>query len=520
MCAKRSDMTNSAPGSRSACWPARWAAIAFAGVAGGCSTDVSRFDFPVLGVTDSGGSQAAPSSRDRGYTGSPAYQRNETSPRSDLGAPGNGQGDASEAAPVGRSGSSVKVANLPEVAPAGTPYAAAGGGSQAAASTPLKPPAQALAPTKRDTPKREAMYQPAAATPATETAPGTGAARGSTIEVAQGDTLYKLSRKHKVSLAALMAANNLQNPTIKPGQKLIIPASAVVAQNRVPKRAEVAQKQASAMMAPTVSAGGEGYTVQAGESLYQIAKRLHVNAKDLAALNGITDAGKIRQGQVLKVPATAGGAKLAMAPAASANTAAQSAATPQSAAKPAAGPGSAQTAKVASLGKEVPSSVAPAAVEQGSTPGDEAPAKSGSGASAAKPAAKADAAGGGTGFRWPVKGKVIGKFGPKDDGSHNDGINIAVPAGTDVLAAQDGTVAYAGNELKGYGNLILIRHDDNWVSAYAHNDTILVKRGDKIKRGQAVAKAGKSGTVDQPQVHFELRQGSKPVDPVKHLAAN
>ena len=115
---------------------------------------------------------------------------------------------------------------------------------------------------------------------------------------------------------------------------------------------------------------------------------------------------------------------------------------------------------------------------------------------------------------------MIAGFGPRADNTHNDGINISVPPGTDVLAAEGGTVAYAGSELKGYGNLILVRHDGNWVSAYAHNDQLLVKRGDKIKRGQIIAKAGKSGTVDQPQVHFELRQGSKPVDPTKHLAAN
>ena len=121
----------------------------------------------------------------------------------------------------------------------------------------------------------------------------------------------------------------------------------------------------------------------------------------------------------------------------------------------------------------------------------------------------AAAAGGATTFRWPVKGKVITNFGPRDDGTHNDGINISVPAGTDVQAAEGGTVAYAGNELKGYGNLVLIRHDENWVSAYAHNDQLLVKRGEKIKRGQIIAKAGKSGTVEQPQVHFELTAGFK-----------
>jgi murein DD-endopeptidase MepM/ murein hydrolase activator NlpD len=120
-------------------------------------------------------------------------------------------------------------------------------------------------------------------------------------------------------------------------------------------------------------------------------------------------------------------------------------------------------------------------------------------------------------FRWPVKGKVISNFGPRTDGSHNDGIDITVPLGTDVLAAEQGVVAYAGSELKGYGNLVLIRHDNGWVTAYAHNDELMVKRGDKVKRGQIVARAGKTGAVEQPQVHFEIRQGSKPVDPMPHM---
>src|SRR5690606_23811043 len=120
-------------------------------------------------------------------------------------------------------------------------------------------------------------------------------------------------------------------------------------------------------------------------------------------------------------------------------------------------------------------------------------------------------------FRWPAVGKVIAGFGGRTDGTHNDGINVSVPLGTDVHAAEDGVVAYAGNELKGYGNLILIRHDNDWVTAYAHNDQLLVKRGDKVKRGQVIAKAGSTGSVDRPQIHFELRKGSKPVDPIPYM---
>jgi murein DD-endopeptidase MepM/ murein hydrolase activator NlpD len=87
-----------------------------------------------------------------------------------------------------------------------------------------------------------------------------------------------------------------------------------------------------------------------------------------------------------------------------------------------------------------------------------------------------------------------------------------------VKAAENGVVAYAGSELKGYGNLVLIRHSNNWVSAYAHNDEILVKRGDQVRRGQIIAKAGNSGQVSQPQLHFELRKGSRPVDPTKFMS--
>jgi murein DD-endopeptidase MepM/ murein hydrolase activator NlpD len=123
----------------------------------------------------------------------------------------------------------------------------------------------------------------------------------------------------------------------------------------------------------------------------------------------------------------------------------------------------------------------------------------------------------GNSFRWPVKGRVIAEFGARPDGGHNDGIDVAVPQGTSVKAAENGVVAYAGNELKGYGNLVLIRHSNNWVSAYAHNDEILVERGDQVRRGQVIAKAGNSGQVSQPQLHFELRKGSRPVDPTKFM---
>jgi len=120
-------------------------------------------------------------------------------------------------------------------------------------------------------------------------------------------------------------------------------------------------------------------------------------------------------------------------------------------------------------------------------------------------------------FRWPVHGKVIAGFGPRPNGQQNDGINVAVPENTPVKAAEDGVVAYAGSELKGYGNLVLVRHSNGYVTAYAHAKELLVKRGDPIKRGQVIAKSGQTGNVDAPQLHFEVRKGPSPQDPMPML---
>ena len=120
-------------------------------------------------------------------------------------------------------------------------------------------------------------------------------------------------------------------------------------------------------------------------------------------------------------------------------------------------------------------------------------------------------------FVRPVQGKVIQKFGMTSTGKYNDGINIAAPKGTPVLAADKGTVAYAGNDLKGYGNLVLVRHDGGWFTAYAHADKINVKKGDIISVRQKIATVGKSGGVKQPQLHFEVRYKSKPLDPSTYL---
>ncbi len=122
-----------------------------------------------------------------------------------------------------------------------------------------------------------------------------------------------------------------------------------------------------------------------------------------------------------------------------------------------------------------------------------------------------------TKFDWPVKGTIISGYGNLGSGRKNDGINIKAALGTNVKAADAGTVAYAGNELKGFGNLILIKHNDGWITAYAHNDRLFVKKGQKVSRGEKIATVGSTGSVTTPQLHFEVRSGKKAVNPRPYL---
>lgn len=123
----------------------------------------------------------------------------------------------------------------------------------------------------------------------------------------------------------------------------------------------------------------------------------------------------------------------------------------------------------------------------------------------------------GKGFMWPVNGKVISNYGPKQAGFHNDGVNISASRGSSVYASDSGVVVHASNKLKGYGNLILIKHQNGWVTAYAHNEKLLVRKGQQVVRGQVVAQVGSTGRVDSPQLHFEMRKGSRAVNPTLYL---
>ena len=120
-------------------------------------------------------------------------------------------------------------------------------------------------------------------------------------------------------------------------------------------------------------------------------------------------------------------------------------------------------------------------------------------------------------FRWPVGGTVVKRFGPGKSGERNDGIKIAVPLDTPILASADGVVAYVGSDIPALGGLVILSHGDGWTTVYGHAGQLLVQRGQSVKRGQTVALSGNSGFADRPEVHFEMRQGRTAVDPVPKL---
>lgn len=261
------------------------------------------------------------------------------------------------------------------------------------------------------------------------------------VIVGKGDTIYSISRRHKVSVRGVIEANNLTPPYfLKIGQRLVLPRRPV-------------------------------YIIKRGDTLSQIAQAHNVNMYDLARINSLSPPYVIHIDQRLLLPGL--GRKTA---------AVQSTATRQS-------------------------ERLPPKRESISVPAQRKTAK----AVTAPPPTS------GKGFLWPVRGRVISSFGGKSKGLQNDGINIQANRGDPVRAVEHGVVAYAGNELRGFGNLLLIKHSGGWVTAYAHNDVLMVKRGDKITKGQKIAKVGSTGSVTSPQLHFELRQGKQAVDPLKHL---
>jgi len=261
----------------------------------------------------------------------------------------------------------------------------------------------------------------------------------SAVIAGRGDSVYALSRRHRVPMRTIIEANGLRPPyQLRVGQRILLPRPRI-------------------------------HVVASGDTLYGISRQYGVDLFTLARANDLGEPYTIRIDQRLALPSAF--ARVAVAP-------------------PTVKPGP-PTAKSAS----------PTAAPRPARPTPPPPVP-------------------GKGFLWPVRGKVLSGFGPKSKGLHNDGINIAASRGSAVRAAENGVVAYAGNELRGFGNLLLVKHAGGWVTAYAHNETLLVKAGDKVSKGQPIARVGSTGNVTKPQLHFELRRGKRAIDPQRHLVAS
>lgn len=331
--------------------------------------------------------------------------------------------------------------------------------------------------------------------------------------VAPGENVFSIARKLNVPIRSLLEINRLGPPyKLSAGQRLIVP---------IPTR----------------------HIVTRGDTVYGISRRYRIDIRSLVQLNRIPAPYRISVGQVLNLPGSNNAFDAATTQLAATNVQ-ETGVNPQVAPKAepapqaeesqqakATAPATSDASRPAEARSTAPVPVAkpnqtvrptprasPEAAPKTSTQETQtaraAPPKPSRRPPAGVPKPPPRSSGK---FLWPLQGRIISSFGSKGGGVHNDGINIEGAVGATVRAAENGVVAYSGNELRGFGRLLLLRHSDGWVTAYAHLGEVLVSRGDTVKRGQPIAKVGRSGNVNKPQLHFEIRQGTRAVDPRKLL---
>ncbi|MEY9197505.1 murein DD-endopeptidase MepM/ murein hydrolase activator NlpD [Sinorhizobium fredii] len=491
-------------------------AVLLASVATGCSSDVSRFN-GLFSSSDDITTSSIPGNVPRGDISG-----------GQLASSAGSGGSYGQAFP-----SSAQAASYDPMSTASTPVSSA-----RAASTPVSVQRTALA-EPAPVATRQPQALPAARQPQPvlakaeplpsdlKTTPNKGGwttANAPTIMVRPGDTVAVLARRFGVPEKEILKANGLKSASqVEPGQRLIVPtfgasssaakaaASGSIADfeggKRRPSPLPTGQREMAILPGQSQSreksegrndvAAGKlnnagagdgsdgGYTVKPGDSLNKIAKANGVSVAALKQANGLT-AEAIRVGQKLKMPAAGAAATDAVV------TASVTAKT---------------ETKVASLDQGKPAEYkAPVAKESVSdvaikTDIDQESPKS-TGISK---------------YRWPVRGAVVAAYGANVDGNRNDGINISVPEGTPIKAAENGVVIYSGSSLKELGNAVLVRHDDGTVTVYGNASQLKVQRGEKVQRGQTLAASGMTGKASQPQVHFEVRKNATPVNPATFL---
>lgn len=319
-----------------------------------------------------------------------------------------------------------------------------------------------------------------------------------TFTARSGDNLYKIAEYFKVDTRALIDKNNLAPPyTLSSGQVLRIPPPAIV-------------------------------QAKEGDTVFSIARAYNSDQSEIVRMNDLSPPYRLARGQEIRLPSTNTGTPNTQITAVTEDAA--SIANPVVTSQDLSGPIS--TTESAN-GNKMHRSAAGTIVEQdlkpppGATQGNQklgetkvaslpaatAPTPSAPFGKASKPSLGA----GTPAFAWPVNGSTLSGYGPKAGGRHNDGINIGAPLGSPVRTAAAGEVVYTGDNVAGFGNLILVRHSGGFATAYAHVQKPLVTRGEKVTAGQAIAQVGKSGNVSTPQLHFEIRKGTQAVNPQPYL---
>lgn len=309
------------------------------------------------------------------------------------------------------------------------------------------------------------------------------------------DTVWSVAQRYGLSMQDIIRVNSLPPPyKLSAGQRIVLPPPAT-------------------------------YRVRGNDNLYSVSRTFNVSPSELARQNGLRPPYALSAGQTLRLPAPR------VAPVLNASVPVRAPAAPVYASRPRSSgfaPESAPPMQVAANRPE-PVTAVPLAAPPSASPSYSGSAYPPQPAAASMPeTANTNAAApepivtrvpprAGTRFAWPVNGSVISGYGPKPGGLHNDGINIRAPRGTTVKAADNGVVVYAGSQLKGFGNLVLIRHADRWMTAYAHLQTLGVKRGQEVRQGAAIGTVGATGAVSDPQLHFEVRRDTDALNPELYL---
>jgi len=296
--------------------------------------------------------------------------------------------------------------------------------------------------------------------------------------VFKGDTLYSISKQYQLPITEIVTLNNIsENYTLTSGFRIKLPPP-------------------------------NEHTVRRNDTVQGVARTYSVSPSQIVALNNLSAPYQLKSGQVLRLPTPTMRDDFERYDVPQET---QSAARVDRVEREALGDNNQQARVITS--EPLPSN----AQEQGVTPNVQPKVEQASSTVRSKAIEQIPKRSGNGKFMRPVDGNIISDYGPKDGGLHNDGSNIKAARGAAVRAAENGRVVYVGDDLEGYGNLILVRHADRYMSAYAHLDKTLVKKGDEVKRGQSIGTVGSSGQVDSPQLHFEIRKGAKALDPQKYL---